>query len=212
MSNPFTGFHPEDFDVFHIPGLEPRMEALISRVRPKLEQLGTSLAPVLSVMCGEEMFPHVARHARRTVNPPDDTWVAFANQKRGYKALPHFQIGMWSTHVFIQFAVIYESVEYKRRFAKALKRDEGKMLRGLPGHYYWSYDHMKPAVTYIADMTEEERKKIPDELIRIKKREALCGLRIDREDPSCADGERFLQIAEETFHTLLPLYRAAFGD
>ena len=37
---------------------------------------------------------HVAKHARRSVNPPIDTWVAFAPNKRGYKMLPHFQIGL----------------------------------------------------------------------------------------------------------------------
>ncbi|MDQ0168823.1 uncharacterized protein YktB (UPF0637 family) [Paenibacillus tundrae] len=72
----FSGFNNRDFDVFQVPGLEPRMEMLIERVRPKLEALGAELAPYLTELCGEEMFVHVAKHARRTVNPPIDTWVA----------------------------------------------------------------------------------------------------------------------------------------
>ncbi|WP_397261357.1 DUF1054 family protein [Peribacillus simplex] len=32
----------------------------------------------MSVLTGDEMYPHVAKHARRKVNPPNDTWVAFA--------------------------------------------------------------------------------------------------------------------------------------
>ncbi len=52
----FAGFTQEDFDVFTIPGLEPRMEALIGLVRPKLNLLGERLSPALSVLCGEEMF------------------------------------------------------------------------------------------------------------------------------------------------------------
>ncbi len=31
------------------------------------------------------MFPHVAKHARRSVNPPADSWVAFANSKEAIK-------------------------------------------------------------------------------------------------------------------------------
>lgn len=118
---PFEGFHTQDFDVFKVPGLEPRMEALIANVRPKLTMLGDEIAPFLSALCGEEMFPHVAKHARRTINPPNDTWVAWAASKRGYKALPHFQVGMFESHLFIIFAVIYESPN-KVTFAKHLEK------------------------------------------------------------------------------------------
>ncbi|MEI0738277.1 DUF1054 family protein [Paenibacillus sp. JTLBN-2024] len=85
---PFEGFHSKDFEVFNVPGLEPRMEALIANVRPKLEELGREMAPFLSALCGEEMFPHVAKHARRTINPPNDTWVAWAASKEGIKRCP----------------------------------------------------------------------------------------------------------------------------
>src|SRR3954462_14851465 len=105
----FGGFTTEDFNVFLIDGLEARMEALKNTIRPKLEQLGEYFAPTISAITDDEMFIHVAKHARRTINPPKDTWVAFSNNSRGYKMLPHFQIGMWNTHLFIWFAVIYEA-------------------------------------------------------------------------------------------------------
>ena len=56
----------------------------------------------------------------RTVNPPNDTWVAFAANKRGYKMMPHFQIGLWETHLFVWFAVIYEAPN-KAEFGKRLE-------------------------------------------------------------------------------------------
>jgi uncharacterized protein YktB (UPF0637 family) len=71
----FTGFTKEDFDVFLIDCLEPRMEALKNTVRPKLESLGQYFSPTLSAITGDDMFIHVAKHARRTINPPKDTWV-----------------------------------------------------------------------------------------------------------------------------------------
>lgn len=80
---PFQGFTHDDFAVFQIESMEPRMDALIARVRPKLNELGNELAPVLSALCGEEMFPHVAKHARRTVHAPNDTWVAQARINAG---------------------------------------------------------------------------------------------------------------------------------
>lgn len=85
------------------------MEGIKELIRPKLETLGQHFAPSLSLATGEEMFYHVAKHARRTVNPPKDTWVAWAGDKRGYKKHPHFQVGLWGTHLFVWYAVIYES-------------------------------------------------------------------------------------------------------
>lgn len=34
---PFAGFNAQDFEVFNVEGLEPRMEVLIERVRPNLK-------------------------------------------------------------------------------------------------------------------------------------------------------------------------------
>ncbi|KHF36666.1 hypothetical protein CM49_00972 [Paenibacillus sp. P1XP2] len=150
---PFEGFHSKDFEVFNVLGLEPRMEALIANVRPKLEELGREMAPFLSALCGEEMFPHVAKHARRTINPPNDTWVAWAASKRGYKALPHFQVGMFESHLFIIFAVIYESPN-KVTFAKHLEKNRSQVIQSLPAHFYWSMDHMDPGFIPHADMAQ----------------------------------------------------------
>ena len=79
----FTGFTPSDFKVFEIPGFKPRMDAIKTRIRPKLEAVGRELLPDVARVGGAEAFVHVARHARRTVNPPGDTWVAFALDKSG---------------------------------------------------------------------------------------------------------------------------------
>ncbi len=204
------GFTATDFDVFTIPGLEPRMEALIAEVRPKLTAIGDHIAPYLSALCGEEMYPHVAKHARRTINPPNDTWVAWANNKRGYKAHPHFQVGMWSTHVFIQFAVIYESDKHKQIFAKYLNKNLNTIMKSVPQQYFWSLDHMKPEVSFHQDLSKNDFKDMIDKLTRIKKSEIMCGLQLDRHDPVVSDGEALMQTIERTFETLLPLYRAAF--
>jgi uncharacterized protein YktB (UPF0637 family) len=205
----FTGFSKEDFEVFHIPGLEPRMDALISRVRPKLTELGDEMAPVLSAICAEEMFPHVAKHARRTVHPPNDTWVAWGPNKRGYKALPHFQTGMFHSHLFIVFAIIYESSN-KLVFAEALNAHLPQIRKELPGSFFWSTDHLDPRGTAQADMTDEQFAELSRKLKEVKKAEITCGLRIDKEDPLLQDGEALLGVIQETFETLLPLYRMSF--
>lgn len=62
----FNGFEQRDFNVFTIDGLEERMEALRSRISTKLEAIANHLEPDLSSLSGDEMFVHVAKHARRT--------------------------------------------------------------------------------------------------------------------------------------------------
>jgi uncharacterized protein YktB (UPF0637 family) len=202
-------FDVADFEVFTIPGLEPRMEALIARVRPKLTKLGEELAPYLSALCGEPMYPHVARHARRTINPPDDTWVAWANNKKGYKAHPHFQVGLWSTHLFVQFAVIYESGN-KEIFARNLEKKLPAIRKSIPGHFRWSTDHMQPDSSVHKDMSKQDFERMIDKLRQVKKTEALCGIRIDRKDPVLTDPALLTDIIKDTFERVMPLYRIAF--
>ncbi len=89
-----SAFVTSDFKIFDVNGFKPRMSEIRARVRPKLDAFGGSLAPSVSHSVGGEVFAHVARHARRTVNPPDDTWVAFGPDARGYKKHGHFKIAV----------------------------------------------------------------------------------------------------------------------
>lgn len=205
----FSGFTEPDFDVFEIPGLEARMEVLIRDVRPKLEEIGAEVAPFLSELCEQPMHVHVAKHARRTVNPPKDTWVAWAASKRGYKALPHFEVGMFRSHLFIIFAIIYESPN-KKVFAHGLESNLEEVRTNIPNHFYWSMDHMAAQGTVQQEMDTEDFQTVIHKLRQIKKAEVMCGLRIDRDDPLVRDGEALLKTVRSTFEQLLPLYRMAF--
>ncbi|MEF2964594.1 DUF1054 domain-containing protein [Paenibacillus sp. M1] len=205
----FSGFSEQDFDSLTVPGLEPRMEAIIGRIRPKLEALGGLISPYLSALCGEEMYPHVAKHARRTVNPPVDTWIAWASSKRGYKALPHFEVGMFPSHLFIIFAVIYESPN-KAVFAEYLDKHAAKVKKTVPGEYFWAMDHMDPAGVPHSDTGSKQLKEMAAKLKNIKKAEIMCGLRIDRDEPILRNGDELTAKIEETFAALLPLYKASF--
>ncbi|MBM7552909.1 YktB family protein [Thalassobacillus pellis] len=207
MTN-FQGFEEKDFNVFSIEGLDERMDALKTYVSPKLEQVAEELAPELTAMTEDEMFVHVARHARRTKNPPDDSWAALANSKRGYKKLPHFQIGLWETHLFLWFAVIYES-PIKQDFAKKLKKRKKKILKEIPDNFVWSVDHTKPDTIPHKNLRQKDFDEMVDRLGNVKKAEILCGITIDRKDSIVSDGEAFLKTCQETFQQLEPLYQLA---
>ncbi|UZJ77308.1 YktB family protein [Fictibacillus sp. KU28468] len=201
----FTGFKESDFKVFAIGGLEARMEKLIERVRPKLEALGSHFAAELSSLTGEEMFFHVAKHARRTVNPPNDTWVAFSSSKRGYKKLPHFQIGLFETHVFIWFAIIYES-PVKKEYAASLKKELNTITASIPDDFVWSQDHMKPDAVHHREMKSGNLSGFVRTLAEVKKAELLCGIHIPRDEAVKLNGKDFIEKADSVFRTLMPLY------
>ncbi|MBS4197389.1 YktB family protein [Lederbergia citri] len=203
----FTGFTQHDFDTFHIEGLEDRMEAIQQRIQPKFKALGDVLTDDLSAMVGSEMFLHIAKHARRTVNPPKDTWLAIAGNKRGYKQHPHFQVGLFDDHVFIWLAYIYE-LPNKTSIAKNLLKNIKSIENSIPSDFVVSLDHMKKESTSMADINLKEA------LIRfrdVKKAEFLIGRHIEANDTILRDRDRFIDFVKETFETLVPIYRLAFS-
>ncbi|MGG3644121.1 YktB family protein [Bacillus gobiensis] len=199
-------FTKKDFDTFKIDGLDARMDVLKETVRPKLENLGEYFAPILQGLTNDEMYVHVAKHARRSVNPPEDSWVAFSNSKRGYKKLPHFQIGLWKTHVFVWFALIYES---------PLKKEYGGLFEGhlqdisqhIPENFVWSADHTKPDTSPHSELSSEQLKTLMERLQTIKKAELLCGITIPKEDVMKMNNREFLSAIEEAFTEVSYLYR-----
>jgi uncharacterized protein YktB (UPF0637 family) len=203
----FQGFTAEDFETFHIEGLEGRMEAIRSRIQPKFRAISEQLIEELSLHTGDELFLHIAKHARRTVNAPVDTWMAFSSSKRGYKQLPHFQIGLFDDRVFIWFAAIYE-LPNKKEIAQALL-DHAEQIRSMPTDFMLSFDHMKKDADALSRMSEEELETALRRFRDVKKAEFLIGRNLDKHDPVLQDGARFLQLAKETLLATMPLYKLA---
>ncbi|MET3728891.1 uncharacterized protein YktB (UPF0637 family) [Fictibacillus halophilus] len=201
----FNGFNDSDFKVFQTQGLDERMQQIINQIRPKLEALGNKYAEELTVLTGEEMFFHVAKHARRTVNPPKDTWVAFAPNKRGYKMLPHFQIGLWETHVFVWFALIYEA-PIKDAYGQLIRKNLNKIKKNIPNDFVWSDDHMKPVSYPHREVKKERLEEMATRLSTVKKAELLCGVRIEKDEAANMSVNDWYDRIDETFKTLLPLY------
>ena len=123
---PSPAFYATDFKVFNETGFRTRMAAIRARIRPKLEAVGHSLAPAVSRATAGETFAHVARHARRTINPPDDTWVAFGPDARGYKKHCHFKVAISRHAVRFLFEVGPEHGD-KKRWAAAWKRNAPRL-------------------------------------------------------------------------------------
>ena len=199
----------EDFHVFLINGLDERMEALTQIVRPKFQTLGEFFSAYFSANTGDEFFAHVAKHARRTVNPPKDSWVAFAPYKRGYKALPHFQIGLWESHLFIVVAIIYEAPQ-KAEMAERLLQNMD-VFDQLSDDYIISGDHMSPDAISLGEARENVLEQLLVRLRDVKKGEFLVGRHIPAEEAVKLSSDEFMRMAEETFNNLLPIYNTVIG-
>lgn len=200
----FVGFTDEDFAVFEVPGLEARMDALKRTLRPKLEQLGRDFAAFLSDLLEEPMYAHVAKHARRTVNPPEDSWVAFAADRRGYKKHPHFQIGVWRTHAFATFGLISES-PHRARFAAQLRAHAAEVVAAIPGHFVWIPDHTDPHAIPAATVDEAGLLRLADRL-DTRQGELLAGVTFARAQTVAMGPAAFADAVKEAFRALKPLY------
>lgn len=202
----FDGFTESDFQTFQIDGLEERMAAIQNRIQPKFKIIGDALTSDLTAMLGTEMFLHIAKHARRTVNPPKDTWLAIANNKRGYKKHPHFQVGLFDDHAFLWLAYIYE-LPNKAEFAKKFLNHMDVINEKIPGEFVISMDHMKKdAIT----LEEIDLKKTLERFRDVKKAEFLIGRHIAADDPIVQDGDKFISLARDTFETLVPIFKLGY--
>ncbi|GGG87133.1 DUF1054 family protein [Staphylococcus pragensis] len=197
-------FSPKDFEVFDVDGLDARMEALDKHVRPQLHQLGDYFAEYFTSQTGETFYAHVAKHARRSVNPPKDTWVAFAPNKRGYKMLPHFQIGLFRNQLFLMYGVMHEGKDKAERIKVFDKHfDE---LRNLPEDYRVNLDHMKEDKPLIKDLSDDELHQAIDRVKNVKKGEFFVARVLEPTDKRLKTDKDFLSFIKETFDEFLKFY------
>ena len=204
-----AAFGAGDFKVFDVKGFQPRMSEIRTRIRPKLETLGRSLAPALARSLTGETFAHVAKHARRTVNPPDDTWVAFGPDARGYKKHCHFKVAVSRQCVRFVFEIGPEHAE-KKRWAAAWKKNAGKLspvLRRMKDLAWFKNEHDETPAAALGDMTPEELAGLGDELLRTRDGQLVLGRVVAADAAARWTEAQYREAALETFRALVPLYR-----
>lgn len=206
---PSSAFSAVDFKVFELSGFQPRMNEIRSRVRPKLEALGHSLAPAIQRSTGEATFAHVAKHARRTINPPDDTWVAFAGNERGYKKHPHFKVAVSRNCVRFLFEIGPEHAE-KRRWAAAWKKNApklGPVLGRVKGLAWFKNEHDEDPAAPLSDLSSDDLGALADELTRTRDGQFVVGRVVTAGEAARWTEAQYRETALETFRALAPLYR-----
>jgi uncharacterized protein YktB (UPF0637 family) len=206
---PSSAFRPADFKVFDVKGFQPRMAQIRERIRPKLETLGQSLAPAIAHTTATDTFAHVAKHARRTVNPPDDTWVAFGPEPRGYKKHPHFKVAVSHHTVRFLFEVGPEHQD-KKRWAAAWRKNAPKLapvLRRIAGLAWFKNEHDDEPAGMLADLDAETFAALADELTRVRDGQLVVGRAVSATEAGKWSDVDCREAALDTFRVLAPLYR-----
>jgi uncharacterized protein YktB (UPF0637 family) len=185
------------------------MAAIKGRIRPKLEAAGRDLVADVSRIGGAPAFVHVAKHMRRTVNAPDDTWVAFAANKRGYKKHCHFKVAVSRGAVRFLFEAGPELAQ-KKKWVAAWKKHAPKLvpvLRRAKGLAWFKNEHDEAPAAILSELSAEEIGHLADELLRTRDGQLVLG-RVGRADEAMRwKAPDYARAARETFCLLAPLYR-----
>lgn len=200
-------FSENEFSIFSIEGLDPRMTAIRASIQPRLYALGETAAEFLTAKVDTISFPvHVAKHLRRTKYAPESTWAAIGGDKRGYKKYPHFQIAINREYVAFWLAFI-DHPEHKEAIADSLI-NEIDQLYSLPDSYVISLDHTKEKYVFLHDAD------VNKSLIRfrdVKKGEWMIGRLLEAGDERVEDNQKLATFMLETFDCLLPFYQSSLS-
>lgn len=195
-------FTRKDFEIFDDPTLAGRMNLIKTVIDPKFEALAPTIMAALPVPVEQPFYAHVAKHLRRFKNPPVDTWVAFSQNKRSYKAWPHFELGLWPDSLFIYFDVLDEG---KAQVQTSLSAAElTKIFVDVPTDFVISNNH-GAAPTQPA--TAENVAKMLTKFAQYKHSELVVGRQILIDDPLFDQPEALTTTIIETFKQLMKYYQ-----
>lgn len=194
-----------DFKIFEDPTLEGRMAKIKGQLDPKFEIIGQRFVTEFETQTGRRFYLHIAKHLRRHKNPPVDTWLAIGEGARGYKMLPHFEIGLWPDQCFVWFALLAEVAQKEAYVQK---------LSSLPQHLDLSQlmiaqDHTQPMAQ---PLTEANFDAVVTRYAQIKKGEFLIGQLIPKTDPIFTNATLQTQFLDQTMQRLLTIYEAVNLD
>ena len=196
-------FTLQDFKVFDLPGFQERMDRIRTKIRPKLASIGEFLAPRLSVAVDKPLFLHVAKHMRRTVNPPDDTWAALGCHSRGYKKDVHFKVAVSRHCIRLLFEAGPEYYD-KAGWARAWNAEGVGIYPGFRGLSWFENEHDEEPSADIRRAADF--RKLGTDWLRRRDGQFVIGRRIDAKEFVSLDSAKFAKVALSTFRPLSILF------
>ncbi len=205
----FKGFTQRDFDIFDLPDFSSRMPTLKAEITPKLKLLAEVIAPQLPEVTGHPMHIHVAAHLRRTVNAPEETWAAYAREKRAYKPYVHFRTAINGGGIKIT-CFLEDYARDKPSFAANLATNSVKLATYLKEHpEILSYDMMDPYGKPLAGRSLDKKalKAFAGRLKTVKSQHASFGIYIPKSNPTVGDSKALSEMIVQNISDLMPIYR-----
>jgi len=158
-------FDKNDFEVFKDMTLPGRLNLIKTNLDPKFEVFGSELQKSLEKEYQQKFYMKIAKHQRRTKNPPPDTWLAINQDKKGYKKTPHMELGLWPDRYFITFSLLAD-IKNRSAYYPILKKYQNKIISE---GWSVSNDHtsslLKPATELPAVMAHYEKVQSSDLVI-----------------------------------------------
>ncbi|RRK10760.1 DUF1054 family protein [Lactiplantibacillus garii] len=196
-------FVRSDFATFDDPTLAGRMHLIKTVLDPKFEALAPKIIATLQPQNGQPFYGHVAKHQRRFKNPPVDTWIAFSQNKRSYKAWPHFELGFWPDRLFMYFDILDECKPSVQ--GKLTAVELATLLEALPADYVLTANHGAPTTS---PLNQENVAATVQKFNQYKHTELVVGRSLFKADPLFDQPAALEAYILETFTTLMPLYGA----
>ncbi|WP_461213668.1 DUF1054 family protein [Lacticaseibacillus sp. GG6-2] len=193
-------FELTDLRAFAEPSLEGRLAIIRRDLDPKFESAGEVLAALAQAAGVPQQTVHIAKHARRHKNPPPDTWLALAANTRGYKMMPHVELGFWDDRLFLWLAVLQDS--------KPLTIDQAAiapLCADLPEQTQLAGDHTDKLAAHdfssaaLVDQTTQFNSR--------KKAEWLIGKTYVRTDPLWQTPDALWLDIQRRFSAMMPVYQ-----
>ncbi|AMV61239.1 Hypothetical protein ADU72_1766 [Pediococcus damnosus] len=188
------------FSVFKEPDVEGRLALIRKQVDPFFEEVSQQILPILNTN-DHQYQAFIAKHARRHVNPPMNTWVAFGEHKRGYKMIPHYEVGIWDDRLFI-WLDLETNIQERETVIKKLKQKQTNFL-DLGAPFVLSNNHMiKGEVSltptnYENQLSNYEKHKQAEFLI------GRCGL---DDELQLKDEQEVMRLIERTIQQLAEIW------
>ena len=189
------------FQAFEHDQLDLVMDDFRRYVQPPLRKYGQYIKQLMGQQFTSLDLPvHLAKHIRRKVSLPFNTWVAIGGDNRGYKKYLHLQLGINRQYVFFVIASLDHppiekmAIQHWQRYPQVLKH--------LPEDVVFIFDHTQYDYCLLKEIP---LKDIFARVDQKKKADIMIGRILHRNDESLQSEEAFKAWLNQTLGDLRPL-------
>lgn len=195
-------FDQQMFEAFQKETVEDSLFTIRKYIQPTLRKYGQSIRQQLEdKLTHQSISMHLAKHIRRKVNLPFNTWIAIGGDSRGYKNYIHLQLGINSEYVFLAMCLI-DHPKFEKEIIQAWS-EHIEPLNKLSDDFCFIYDHTQLPFIPINQMTMSD---IIERCHMNSKADIIIGKILMRHDHRLLDQSLFEQWLSQTIDQLADIF------